>query len=206
MLLLQILKPIIKKIKSSRFLSFIARYVIYGLVRLLFLTYRLEASYHPSFRLPVNEAQGVFYFWHQNILSGMFFFFKTKSVGHCIISPSNDGRIAGFVCQRIGFNVLYGSSHKASIALVRQSIAALRQNKRLCLVGDGSRGPAFKLQPGISYLAEKSNLPVFFVDCTPSWAFTFKKSWDQFKIPLPFSKIIVRVHEPVMHHRDNGTE
>ncbi len=127
----------------------------------------------------------------------MLFFFKQKAQGACVVSPSNDGKIAGFICGKLGFRVLYGSSNKASVSLVRQSLAELESNGRLCLVGDGSRGPAFVLQQGITYLAQKTNKPLCFIECKPTRAFTLKKSWDQFKIPLPFSRIDVVVHKPI---------
>jgi lysophospholipid acyltransferase (LPLAT)-like uncharacterized protein len=190
-------KPIIVSIKNSRILSFLAKNALYVVLRLLFMTYRLQVQYPKSTTDSLKDFHGVFYFWHQHILSGMFFFFRQKAQGACVVSPSNDGKIAGYFCQRLGFRVLYGSSHKASIQLIRQALAELETNGRLCLVGDGSRGPAFKLQRGITYLAEKTQQPLCFVECKPTRTLTLKKSWDQFKIPLPFSKIEVIVHEPV---------
>lgn len=127
----------------------------------------------------------------------MFFFFKTKSKGYCIASPSSDGKIAGFICEKFGFNVLYGSSTKSLLSLIKNSMNVLQERRQLCVVGDGSRGPAFKLQKGVSYLAKKNNLPLIFVECKPTRAITFKKSWDKFKIPLPFTTIHVTLHKPI---------
>jgi lysophospholipid acyltransferase (LPLAT)-like uncharacterized protein len=126
----------------------------------------------------------------------MFFFHALKSQGSCIVSPSADGKFAGFICNKLGFNVLYGSSFKQPITLIRQALAELKGRQRLCMVGDGSRGPAFQLQPGLSYFAEKMNLPLIFVECKQQRSITLTKSWDQFKIPLPFSIIQVTVHAP----------
>lgn len=193
---MRLAKPIIKRIKSGSVLSFLSKQLLYGLTRLLFLTYRLEVKYPPTAEKISPSRLGVFYFWHQQIIAGMFFFFKTKSTGSCVVSPSDDGKMAGFVCKKLGFDVLYGSSHKSCISVVRQSLGALQKTGRLCLVGDGSRGPAFKLQKGVSYLAEKANVPLVFIECKPQWAITFSRSWDQFQIPLPFSKIQVTIHEP----------
>ena len=124
------------------------------------------------------------------------FFFKMHMKGHCIVSPSNDGKFAGYLCQRLGFSVLYGSSYKSSVQLVRQALHVLQIFKQLCVVGDGSRGPALTLQPGLIYFAQKTKVPLVFVECQSSWFFSFKKSWDNFQIPLPWSKIIIHVHAP----------
>lgn len=190
------LKKLFKKIKNSEVFSFLLRNITYGVARLLIATYRLRVTYEPGAKQPILANDGVFYFWHQQIIAGMTFFFKSNATGYCIVSPSNDGKLAGFVCQKLGFTVLYGSSHKASIQVVRQALNVLTTKRQLCIVGDGSRGPAFQLQDGITYLAHKTDVPVVYIECSSSWHITFSKSWDQFQIPLPFSRITVRVHAP----------
>jgi lysophospholipid acyltransferase (LPLAT)-like uncharacterized protein len=190
---MRLVKPIIKKVKRSRVFSFFFKNLLYWSLRLLFLTYRLEVVYATDDKKKLLDMHGVFYFWHQQIISGMYFFFKHHARGACVVSPSHDGMVAGYICQKLGFDVLYGSSHKSSVRLVRNALQELQRTGRLCLVGDGSRGPAFQLQPGISYLADKVGIPLVFIDCAPGWTYTFTKSWDQFKLPLPFSKIVVTV-------------
>lgn len=194
-------KRIIKIVRSNNVLFFISKCTLYLILRLLFATYRLKVIQPPEFQNNSKDHyEGVFYFWHQHILSGMYFFYKKKQSGYCVISPSVDGKIAGFIAERLKFSVIYGSQHKAPIALLRQSLSVLKKTKRLCIVGDGSRGPAFRLQQGVIYLSEKSNLPLVFVECQASWSYTMKRSWDQFKIPLPFSLITIIVHPPQMMH------
>src|SRR3972149_7060837 len=179
---MRLFKPIIKKVKNGSFLNFLFKIFFYWCLRLLFFTYRLEIKTISGKKINIHEPQGIFYFWHQHILSGMFFFFKQRAQGACVVSPSGDGKFAGFICEKLGFTVLYGSGHKASITVTRQALAALKTTGRLCLVGDGSRGPAKQLQPGLLFLAKKSGQPLVFVDCQPARAVTVKKSWDQFKI------------------------
>jgi lysophospholipid acyltransferase (LPLAT)-like uncharacterized protein len=191
------LKPILKSCKKGRLFSAVTKYFLYGILRFLFMTYRIKITRAPGVNAQAPAHEGIFYFWHQHIVAGMYYFFKTKSTGACIVSPSNDGKIAGFLCKKLGFDVLYGSSHKSSVSVLRAALTALRTNGRLCLVGDGSRGPAFQLQPGLEYLATKASVPLVFVECTVTHAITFKKSWDQFKLPLPFSTIHITVHQPV---------
>lgn len=189
----QIKKRFLLIIKSNIFFKSALHWILFFFIKTLFSTYRTSISYKSTTK---NLTHGIFYFWHQNIISGMFFFHHIKQTGYCIASPSKDGKIAGFICEKLGFTVLYGSSNKSPITLIKQSLNILSTKKQLCLVGDGSRGPAFILQEGILKLAQKSNLPLIFIECTPSSAWTFKKSWDKFKIPLPFSKINIIVHEP----------
>jgi lysophospholipid acyltransferase (LPLAT)-like uncharacterized protein len=189
---------LIKKIKNISLLRMGLAYFSYLLVRLVFSTYRLKIENNFSQKQVQDFLKsGVFYFWHQHIVAGSFFFFKNRLRGHCIVSPSKDGQVMGFIAQHLGFTVLYGSAHKRTVGLLKDSLEVLKTQKKLALIGDGSRGPAFKLQKGVAYLAAKSQLPLFFIECKTSCAFTFHKSWDKFQLPLPFSKIFIKIHQPV---------
>lgn len=193
---------ITKLLKNSFILNILLKNIIYFYLRILFLTYKLEVKYEENILTPINKNEGVFYFWHQNIIAAMFFFFKSKAIGHCIVSPSKDGLIAAFIAKKLGFKVIYGSAYKTSIKVIRQALDVLDVNKRLSIVGDGSRGPVFNLQRGVMYLAAKSQVPLIFIECKTKKAITFEKSWDKFKIPLPFSKISITVHSPVTLSKD----
>ncbi|MFC1894518.1 lysophospholipid acyltransferase family protein [Candidatus Dependentiae bacterium] len=197
-----ILKKITIKLKNSIIFTFLVQNIIYCYLRILFSTYRLTIKMDYDFEKDFKTNKGVFYFWHQNIIAATCFFFSKKCIGHCVVSSSRDGKIMGSIAQKLGFKVLYGSAYKRSINLIKHALDVLDANKRLAIVGDGSRGPAFKLKRGPIYLAAKSQLPLVFLEVKTEWAFTFKKSWDKFQIPLPFSKIFIRVHSPVMPSPD----
>jgi len=97
--------------------------------------------------------------------------------------------------QKFGAKIIYGSSYKKPIALIRKSLDILKNSNQLFLIGDGSRGPAKKLQPGALYFSKKSKLPLIFIDCDTSRKIVMKKSWDKFEIPLPFSKIQINLKQ-----------
>lgn len=188
-------KNFLKKIKHNKFIFHALNYLAYLLIRLLFSTYRLRISHDNSLANPINKTQGVFCAWHQHIIASTIFFKKNNFSFHCIVSPSRDGKFAGALAEKFGSKVLYGSAHKQPIALVRNALRVLREDKQLFLIGDGSRGPAKRLQPGVRYLAQKADLPILFIDCNVQWKITLHKSWDKFQIPLPFSKIFVRIKQ-----------
>jgi lysophospholipid acyltransferase (LPLAT)-like uncharacterized protein len=186
-------KPITKKIKNSSTLTFLLKNASFCFLRFLFATYRYEFVFDDKVQRSFEQNNGVFYFWHQQIVAALFFFHKMQCMQNCVVSSSRDGIIAGGIVEKLGFNVIYGSSFKNPIQLTRQALKLLSDGQQLCIVGDGSRGPAFELKQGIPYLAKKAKVPLFFVECASSWKITFSKSWDKFQIPLPFSKIKVRV-------------
>ncbi|MCK4650740.1 DUF374 domain-containing protein [Candidatus Babeliales bacterium] len=196
------LKLYLKKLKNYTILRSIVKYLTYFYTIVLFSTYHLKVKYDYKFDKPFNELEGVFYFWNQNIIAALFFFSRNKNIGHCLLSTSKDGKIIGFIIKKLGFKIIYGSSYKKSLKTIRQTLDVLEINKKLATTGDGSRGPAFKLQRRVIYLASKSKLPLIFIDCKSECVITFKKSWNKFQIPLPFSKILVRIHAPVIPSSD----
>lgn len=192
------LKFILTFIKNNALLGFFAKHIIYLYTRILFLTYRLEVHYDLDPQKSINKCEGIYYFWRQDLIMCMFLFFEKRSLGYCISSSSSDGKIIGFVAQKLGFKVIYSHSKSGKKDFVKKVLDVIEVNKRLCLVGDGSRGPAFKLNPAVAYFSAKTKVPLVFIECKAHWALTFKKSWNQLQIPLPFSKIIVRVHSPYL--------
>ncbi len=188
-------KPLFVSIKRSSVVFFITKYLLYGLMRTLFMTYRLRVTSDLGLNKNLSENVGVFYFWHQQTFAAAYFLMKAKAAKHCIVSSSDDGKLAGSIVELFGYNAIYGSAFKNPIQVTRQALKILKANNSFCIVGDGSRGPAFELKQGVPFLAISANKPLFFVQCSSSWHFTFKKSWDKFQIPLPFSKINIHVKE-----------
>jgi lysophospholipid acyltransferase (LPLAT)-like uncharacterized protein len=193
MTLRNFLKPLFVRIKRSPVVFFIIKYLLYALMRLLFMTYRLRVTLDSNINKNFSDNVGVFYFWHQQTFAASYFLMKAKAARHCIVSSSDDGRFAGAVVELFGYNAIYGSAFKNPIQVTRQALKILKDNQSFCIVGDGSRGPLFELKQGVPFLAIKANKPLFFVQSSSSWHFTFKKSWDKFQIPLPFSKINIHV-------------
>jgi len=66
----------------------------------------------------------------------------------------------------------------------------LRDGRDVVMVPDGPRGPSYTLQPGIIKLAQKTGVKIFpiLVDYDNYWEL---RSWDHFRIPKPFSKVVV---------------
>lgn len=183
-------KKVIKQIKNSHVLATMASIIGYALLKLLFLTYRIriKGTLEPYF-------EGIFWTWHQDIVATTAFFSQASLSPYFIVSGSKDGRLAGSILERLGNRVLYGSAHKNPIAVTRQALTILQTDKQLFIVGDGSRGPAKQLQGGPIFLAQKTNLPLIFINCEVSKKIIFKKTWDKFQVPLPFSTITISLEK-----------
>ena len=56
---------------------------------------------------------------------------------------------------------------------------------------DGPKGPFGVVKPGLLVIAQHSGMPILpaIVSGEKSWVF---KSWDKFRVPKPFSRVIMR--------------
>jgi lysophospholipid acyltransferase (LPLAT)-like uncharacterized protein len=69
----------------------------------------------------------------------------------------------------------------------------LEAGTHVALTIDGPRGPRFIAKPGAVILARRTGKPISVFHIALSRAHTFKKSWDQFQLPYPFSRAVMFV-------------
>lgn len=65
------------------------------------------------------------------------------------------------------------------------------------LAVDGPQGPRGVCKPGIVRVVQKAGVPLFPVGVAGSARFVFKKSWNRSYLPLPFSRQVVFVDQPL---------
>jgi len=130
--------------------------------------------------------------WHQRILIGPYFFRNRGMIP--LISPSEDGEIAVQILKRWGYRTIRGSGSHAMVKAWNQMKKELRQGGELVIVPDGPRGPNQKLKPGCIKLAQETG--AYLVPFTFSASRKkFLKSWDNFLMFYPFSKVVA-IHGP----------
>jgi lysophospholipid acyltransferase (LPLAT)-like uncharacterized protein len=113
-------------------------------------------------------------------------------------SQSLDGDAMARVEERLGFEVVRGSSGRGGLQAIVDMIDRVQESPGLnaCLAIDGSRGPRGRAQGGIIALAQRTGgslLPVA-ASARPAWI--FRKAWDRTLLPLPFSRVEVVFGEP----------
>jgi lysophospholipid acyltransferase (LPLAT)-like uncharacterized protein len=121
-----------------------------------------------------------------------------------LISASRDGAwLAAFVKQ-LGMFPIRGSSYQRGPQAVREMLAAHREGYDIAVTPDGSRGPMYQLKSGAVGVALKTAAPLvlFSLNFRRAWRL---KSWDRFYLPVPFSKIEVRI-ETIQHPAELGDD
>ncbi|MBN1129778.1 MAG: lysophospholipid acyltransferase family protein [Chitinispirillaceae bacterium] len=136
----------------------------------------------------------IYVFWHAHLLALSYLFRHTGKIA--VVSESRDGRRAAAVAQRWGHAVILGSSSHGGMLVLRACARDLRNGKNIALTPDGPRGPAETVKPGVAQISLISGAPVVPVILVPrhSWRL---RSWDRFCIPMPFTRICVRLGEPI---------
>jgi len=153
---------------------------------------------------PVNENY-IGALWHNRLLIFPFVlrrFFSNRR-GAALISASRDGDLLADAIKRFDFDIVRGSSSRLGASAILQLTDVLASGRDVVITPDGPRGPAYKLGPGIIFLAQKSGAPVVPVNMEYSSCWRLK-SWDRFILPRPFSKVRVIIGHSY-HVRSTGT-
>lgn len=127
--------------------------------------------------------------WHQQFFSAIRNFKQYTQYNPAImISHSRDGEFISRVAQRVGWKTVRGSSSKGGTPAMMAMITHLQSNQVAAHILDGPQGPIGKVKPGAIKIAHASGALIvpFCVEADNAW---YVKSWDQFMLPKPFTKV-----------------
>jgi lysophospholipid acyltransferase (LPLAT)-like uncharacterized protein len=134
----------------------------------------------------------LFTFWHNRILAitkGFKPYYPPGRGGVSVLtSPSRDGEILARIMAGFGMGAVRGSSSRRGATALRECLDLIESGRDLAITPDGPRGPRYTLGPGLILLAQQSNARILPLHAHFHRAITMK-TWDGFKIPLPFSRI-----------------
>lgn len=176
------------------------------MIRVLSLTLRIEFR-NDAFFQKINGPV-ILIFWHAHIIPAIAAWFRKCPRPHglsALTSASKDGAIIEHTLRTYGIGAVRGSSSRRATAALIELKKTLDSGRDICITPDGPRGPAKVLQAGplkLSQLTGCALLPLRVI-CTASWKL---KTWDQFEIPKPFSKIFLCIDEPIFVPRGATTE
>ncbi|NTU53506.1 MAG: DUF374 domain-containing protein [Chlorobiaceae bacterium] len=164
------------------------------LLKLHFATMKIEFIL-PDEGVPGKERGVVFAFWHGKMVTGWLLarrLFPDRPIS-AIVSLSGDGQILSETLDQLGFRLIRGSSSKGKEEVRTGITDALRNCGVVAVTPDGPRGPQHRFKYGTLRIASELRTPLLFAEITHSHPRVLK-SWDRFEIPLPFSRITVRLH------------
>jgi len=178
--------------------------LVWWLIQLLWKTCRIErviGQEHIDASLQAGQAFIPCY-WHQQQifcvrhLLNMAQRHPALKLGY-LISPSADGDIATQMFGKQGVRIIRGSATRGGAQALREIYLAIKQESISPIVTpDGPTGPLYQCKPGVAMLAQLSKTPLLPMAYagTRVWKLT---SWDKFMLPVPFSRIVVAIGEPL---------
>jgi lysophospholipid acyltransferase (LPLAT)-like uncharacterized protein len=176
----------------KRLIFILLSYLIYFLIRLLSLTWRVKLL---NLDRPEMSGAHLLGCWHQNALHGIFVQQGRRKYA-AMVSRSYDGELVAASLRLLGHHPVRGSSSRGGQEAAGGMLEALLEGIPGAITVDGPRGPAFNVHFGIISLARKSFSPIIPYSVYPE-SYWSVNSWDKFRIPKPFTKIIVHYGEPI---------
>ena len=176
--------------------NYVIPYLLFGLVYLWCMSLRSKNMNEEEENHFKNlTGPYILTLWHGRIFY-LFYYLRRHPDYFLLISPSEDGDLLARLARLMGYSVIRGSTYKKAVSAARSLIKVLRRNQRIIIIADGSRGPRCVAQPGSVQLAGITGAPIF------PMTFGAKNkvilnSWDQFAIPLPFTRCALNFSSPI---------
>lgn len=171
----------------------------------------LKWSCRYEFTIPPEELQKrygpyIYALFHENLLSTILAHSQAKQSFAVIVSSSHDGDYISGPLKNLGHQTVRGSSSRDGTKALKQMIKMIRAGHPGAITVDGPRGPRHEIKDGVFQMAKLASAPIIPIACLPERAYVFRKSWDQFRLPLPFTKIKIVLGEPLYIDSNSYTE
>lgn len=174
------------------FLWFSVPFLIAILINVLGFTWRIRFE---GWDKVLNEENGILYsFWHENLLP-VLYTHRFRKVG-VVVSPSRDGEIVARVLKIMGYRIFRGDTESGGKRAVIQLIKYGNHGNEIAITPDGPKGPRRKVKKGIIEIGRIGNFPIYAASIKAGNCFRFS-SWDRFMLPLPFSKVLIKISGPL---------
>ncbi len=172
----------------------------YLIICLLKISLRWRAAIYEADLEELKKRPFILAFWHCHLALPIWWYksFRSNSSRRMtvIISAHGDGRIIAGAMQKLGLEVVTGSSSRGGVRALSGLIRAAAEGSDLTVTPDGPRGPAQQVKRGVVDLAMHTGLPIvpLAFQVTNAWRI---KSWDKMIIPKPFAKAWFRIGAPI---------
>lgn len=168
----------------------------------------LRFDTHEAARLDAVLAGGhpvVVVFWHGNYLP----LFAGLSGRRALVATSRSfrGAVIAGIARRFGYRtVQVGDQPHSTGNALRRGLA--HPGGLVAIAVDGPLGPRHVVKPGAVAIAARTGARIVPVQAIAASQIAVARRWDRMALPLPFSRVVLRVGAPFSVERsaDLGTE
>ena len=150
------------------------------------------------------KEQSVYALWHGEQILPLCLNSGRQIVAMC--SMSKDGEIQAGVLRDFDFIAVRGSTSKRAERALIETIRYARKGHFVAFTVDGPKGPIHKVKSGLLLVSQKVGIRLIPISAIAKNSLTFIKSWDKFKLPLPFSKTIAVYGNPIRIEKEDDLE
>lgn len=144
-------------------------------------------------------------FWHSDNLYAVFSRVLLPAVP--VISTHRDGEMMVRLMRYFGArDFARGSSTRGGSMALRELLRRAREGQRLAIAPDGPKGPVHVVKEGVIAASRLAGIPIISFRFHPEKAWVFTRSWDQSRLPRPFSRALYLYGEPISVPRDASPE
>ncbi len=176
----------------ERVLLWLISWAGYFAIALIGPTLRLSISWEEASSSPdaIFEKPVIYSFWHRAVFPASWMWRKQRIA--VMVSRSFDGEYIARIIQRLGFVAVRGSSSRGGAGALLGMKTVVESGESVAFTIDGPRGPKFVAKPGPVGLSKVTGIPMsaFYVALSDAWVL---RTWDDFMIPKPFSRALVRL-------------
>jgi lysophospholipid acyltransferase (LPLAT)-like uncharacterized protein len=138
--------------------------------------------------------RAIFTFWHGRIFPATYYW---RNRGIVVMTSMNrDGEAIAQCIQRFGYGAARGSSSRGGFRALVEMSRMMREGRDAAFTIDGPRGPRYVAKQGPVLLARKTGAAVFCFHISMQHKIQLK-SWDEFQIPMPFTRALVLKAAPI---------
>jgi len=176
----------------------------YLLIRLICSTLRWEVrGIERLDSVFASNHRAIFTFWHVCIFSATWMWRRRGIV--VMSSQSRDGEYIARFIKRFGYGTARGSSTRGGSRALAEMAKCLGSGIDVAFTIDGPRGPAYKAKTGAITLARHTGQAVLPFHIAVRRHIELP-SWDRLQIPLPFTRALTLIGEPIYVARDASDE
>src|SRR6266516_3298537 len=138
--------------------------------------------------------RAIFTLWHGRIFPATYYW---RDRGIVVMTSMNrDGEPIAQCIQRFGYGAARGSSSRGGFRALAEMAGEIRKGRDTAFTIDGPRGPRYVAKQGPVLLALKTGAAIFCFHISMKHKIQLN-SWDQFQVPLPFTKALVLKAAPI---------
>ena len=188
----------------ERFIIRAADLSFYSAIRGICSTLRWEVQGREHLDTVLDSGhRPIFTSWHACILAATWYW---RNRGIVVMSSvSRDAEYTGRVIKRFGYGTARGSATRGGGRALAEMAQCLDAGMEAGFTIDGPRGPAYVAKPGAVTLARHTGQAILPFHIAASSYIEFP-SWDRLQVPLPFTRAVSLIGEPIYVPREATSE